>query len=289
LYGDQVVYRQLYEALRFAPINQALSYSIAYVSGGEPITAIILWSGASLGIDKDLYISFFNTLLVLFLFIFLKKNKASWLSIFLVLTNFYLLVLLTGAERLKFSYLILMAAALVEGRLRIVLFALAPLAHFQSIILLVGIISGSFSKSIRTFLERRTVRKLDLYYSLILGLFLVVFFAAFGKSILGKVYAYISFSRGISEITQITILMAFSLFVFKDKVRIFLVLLPIVGAVFLLGGSRVNMIAVSLVIYFLAIEGRISSLVSLAFLSYFSFKSIGFIFNIIKYGDGFLL
>lgn len=285
--GDQIAYRGLYEALGEASISEALKLSSAYISGNEPIPAWILWIGASQDFDKDIYISFFNLSLTLSLFYFLRNNKASWIATSLVLTNFYLLVLMTGAERLKFAYIFILLATLTKGRMRALFFIVAPLAHFQSLILLAGIGAGYLSESFRRFFKSRTIKKSDLYYGATGTSLLIAFFVLFGQKLIIKAEAYAALTQGIPELSQILILFLFSLFVFKDRLRISLTLLPIAVAAFLFGADRINMIAFSAVFYFLVIERRISTALPLTLLTYFSYKSIGFIQNIFAYGNGF--
>lgn len=287
LYGDQVVYRKLFEALSSAQLSEVLDLSRANVSGSEPISAILLWVGASLGFDKDVYISIFNVGLMLGLFYFLRINRAPWYVIVLVLTNYYLLVLLTGAERLKFAYFFLMLAACSKGKHRIFFLAISPLAHIQSVILLAGIAAGYTSDVVRVFFDRWVIPKKYFYLGAIIALLSSFFVLFFGQNAFSKAALYMRSSDGVSELFQVLVLLVFSLLVSRDRLRILLALLPMIAAVFLLGGNRVNMIAFSVVFYFLVLEKRLSSALSLALLSYLSYKSIGFVKNVILYGDAY--
>lgn len=287
LYGDQVVYRKLFEALSSAQLSEVLDLSRANVSGSEPISAILLWVGASLGFDKDIYISIFNTGLILGLFYFLRINRAPWYVIVLVLTNYYLLVLLTGAERLKFAYFFLMLAACSKGKHRIFFLAISPLAHFQSVILLAGIAAGYMSDVVRVFFDRWVIPKKYFYLGAIIALLSSFFVLFFGQNVFSKAAFYMRSSDGVSELFQALVLLVFSLLVSRDRLRILLALLPMIAAVFLLGGNRVNMIAFSVVFYFLVLERRSSSWAFLVLLSYLSYKSIGFYRNLVVYGDAF--
>lgn len=287
LYGDQIVYRELYEALGYVSISEALDLSKTYVSGSEPFSAWILWFGASMGFDKDVYVSFFNLILLISIFCFLKINRASWVAIFLVLMNYYVLVLLTGAERLKFSYLFLLIAACLKGNARVFFMLCAPLAHFQSIIFLAGIGFGHLSGFFRSIYRRWAFPKAYIHFVVIFVVLLTAFLLFFGQKLIQKASVYIGFSGGASELIQVSILLIFSLIVSRDRLRIFMALIPMMAAVFLLGGNRVNMVAFSVVFYFLVLERRLSSTLSLVLLGYFSYKSIGFIKNVMLYGNAY--
>jgi hypothetical protein len=287
LYGDQVVYRELFDALDSARFSEVFYLSIAIVSGAEPISAILLWVGASLGFDKDVYVSLFNLGLMLGLFYFLRANRAPWYVIFLVFTNYYLLVLLTGAERLKFAYFFLLLAACTKGKVQVLFLSVAPLAHFQSLILLVGIASGYTGNAVRVLFKRWVFPKKYLYFGIVFFILIFVFLALFGQSVFYKAAIYMRSSDGMAGLFQVLVLLVLALLVTKDRLRIFLALLPIIVAVFLLGGNRVNMVAFSVVFYFLALERRLTSVLFLTILFYLSFKSVGFLENVILYGDGY--
>jgi len=55
----------------------------------------------------------------------------------------------------------------------------------------------------------------------------------------------------------------------------------------MLGGERVNMIAVTIVLWLLISERRIGHPVSLALLGYFLLKSFGFMYRTVLFGDAF--
>jgi len=104
--GDQVAYHKAYQALSYAKITDSVLVLQAYTSGYEPLTALILWVGASLRIDKNIYISIWNVFLLVGLFLLLRKYKLPSYVLTLFLTNFYVVTVMTAAERLKFSVIL---------------------------------------------------------------------------------------------------------------------------------------------------------------------------------------
>ena len=286
VYGDQVHYRALYSELSHVPFSEAMSVTKRLVSGGEPATAWLLWLGSSLGIEKDIYITIFNVFLLFVLTFFLKREEVGWFTVFLILTNFYLIVLMTGAERLKFGYLFVLLAAISRDNLRWFFLLLAPFAHLQMLIFLFGFAIGHFSSPIKKIITDLKIskRSLKVFLSALIAVTLVL--SLLGKAILLKAEKYEA--SGISEIFQVLVLLVVALFVAKDKFRVFLVVSSMIVFVMLLGGSRVNMIAFSLVLYFITLERRVSSPLFLLLLAYFSYKSVGFVYNVLEHGNGFV-
>jgi len=285
--GDQISYWRFYYALQDARPIDVMALALAYVSSAEPLTAFTLWLGSIAGIDKNIYISFFNTLLVIGLILLLQREKAKWYIYFFILTNFYLIVLLTGAERLKFAYILFVYAALASGKIKYFILALSPLAHLQAIILLASLVSVEYLKSFINLLIKLRIRK-----KLVILLALIILAAAaMGLKLWDGVYAkaafYIVADGGIIELKNLAVLLLISLVATRDKFRIVAAMIPFLVAAFLIGGERVNMMAVSVVIYLLLKEGRLSHPAMILLQIYFSLKSIFFIYNIFIYGNGF--
>ena len=114
--GDQIGYRKLYSALENSPILLASILSRSYVGGGEPVYAILVWIGSNLQIEKDIYISFFNSVLLYSIYKFCAKNSANIFFISLLLSNYYLIVLATSAERLKFAIALIFISQLIRDK-----------------------------------------------------------------------------------------------------------------------------------------------------------------------------
>lgn len=285
--GDQVHYWRFYYALQDARLIDVMALALAYVSSAEPLTAFTLWLGSIAGIDKNIYISFFNTLLVIGVILLLQREKAKWYIYFFILTNFYLIVLLTGAERLKFAYILFVYAALVSGKIKFFILALSPLAHLQAIILIASLVSAEYLKSFINLLIKFRISK-----KLVISLALIALGAAaiglkLWDGVLAKAAIYIASDGGVFELKNLAILLLIGLVVTRDRFRIVAAMIPFLVAAFLVGGERVNMMAVSVVMYLLLKEGRLSHPAIILLQIYFSIKSIFFIYNIFIYGDGF--
>lgn len=58
--GDQVHYWRYYEALSLANAADVMQLARGHVNSAEPISDYLLWVGASLGIKRNMFITFSN-------------------------------------------------------------------------------------------------------------------------------------------------------------------------------------------------------------------------------------
>lgn len=285
--GDQEHYRKFYEAIQNTSLFDTFKLSVDYLGAYEPMSLIVLWLGSQMGIDKDIYISLLNVTLISLLVLFLIKNKTNPTLIILFITNFYLIVLMTGAERLKIAYIFLMVFSMVNTKERFILLALAAISHFQLIILLFSGFIGYLDTTIRRLQKNFSIKKDSLSLLTFSFIFMLVFIALFYDGLLSKSDAYFRSGFEFSDFLQIGILSVVALPIIKNKLRVTLVLFSTLPFIMVLGGSRVNMISFTLVIYFLILEKRQNTIPVYALMLYMSIKSIPFILNIYASGDGF--
>jgi hypothetical protein len=286
--GDQVHYRAFYEALKGAEVRDIMFLAVSYVNSLEPVSAFILWAGSNLGIEKNIFISVLNSLLVACIFLFARQYRLKIFMIFLLLTNFYLVVLLTSAERLKISYIFLVLAAISAKKLRLFFLALTPLAHLQNIIFLTALALSRFASNFKVLKIKFFFRARNLLISCLFLVLIVFFIINTYKGINNKLNAYIDRDFSINDLVNLFILFVISTYVAKSRFLMAVGLIPIFVASILIGGSRTNMIAVTLVIFILARERRIDHPLIYLMMIYFSFKSIPFVKNILDFGNGFL-
>tara|TARA_Y100000746_G_C15434581_1_gene420101 strand:- start:418 stop:1383 length:966 start_codon:yes stop_codon:yes gene_type:complete len=285
--GDQYYYRLFYSALADAKFNEVMPIALEKVASVEPVSIYMLWIGAKTGLDKDIYISLLNVILLLGLFLFCRKNNVGPIPLFLLLTNYYIIVLMTGAERLKIAYIILFLATLYSTNKGRALTGISGFAHLQNFLMFPSLLLANYSTAIRRIFKAGKF-KIELFLvSVIMTVFAVFLFSIFNDAIIKKVFASIENSDSSIQILNLLILSFVALFATRNRWRMALILLPMYPAVSILGGQRVNMIAVTLVLYFLIKERALNHPFVLALLLYFSFKSITFIQNIILYGSGF--
>lgn len=285
--GDQTHYHKFYKALHGVGIDKIAYLASFHLASAEPLSAAILWVGANLGIEKNIYISLLNVIMIVGIFVLARRNQVSLFVIGLLLTNFYVVVLMTGAERLKIAYIFLILGALSIGKKSLILFVGSILSHLQNGLLLAGVVAGSFSRMVSTLVLHFSVSRRSIW--------LLIASASIGSAIgylifdgiARKVadYAVIEFSP--SQVVKVGILSAIALYVSNKRLRMILTIFPTIIAIAFLGDIRVNMIAVTLVIYNLMDEHRLDHPLVHLLLVYFSLKSIPFIYNIVLYGNGF--
>lgn len=286
--GDQLAYRALYENLAGAEFLDVMDISRTYVSAEDPVSFYILWAAAYLDFDKDVFISFMNVGLLACVFLLAKRHRVNASMLFLVFSNYYLIVLLTGAERLKFSMIFVLISTLAIKRLVKVSAAVAAIfSHLQTLILFGSLAMGGIYWQIRSSLMsgRRYLRSLTMLSAIIVGFFIVIYFQREGLEY--KVGAYLNDDFLFSEMIQILIFCAAGLYFIGDKFNFALSIVPLVLLTTLIGGNRVNMIAVLVGVYFFWRENKSNHPFLYVIMMYFSFKSIPFVQRVIIYGDGF--
>jgi hypothetical protein len=194
---------------------------------------------------------------------------------------------MTGAERLKISYIFLILAALFTGRVRLLLLSISPLAHLQSILVLISVVTAFFEGFIKKLIFRFSVSKRAIRSLLLLSGVVVIFGYFLSEGVLRKAMDYASGDILLFELVNAGILSLIALYVSHKRLQMFLILFPLIPAIAILGGARVNMIAFTLVIYYLMVERRLHHPLIYLLMMYFSIKTITFINGIFLYGDGF--
>lgn len=287
--SDQVHYTSYYEASKDAAFIEIPVLGYSYLGSIEPISLFILWLGAKLGIAKNVYISFLNVILAFGVIELLRKYKAPWYIYFFVFSNYYFLVLMTGAERLKISYIFLVYSVLVRNRISNLLLLASLLAHLQSLILLLSLFLERYSRTIIGIIVNFRLNK-RLILSVILALAALFLFSSQLLTLDQlelKVLSYTNGSDGISEMIKSSLLLALSLFITKNRLKLLISFVPLFFLTYYLGGMRVNMVAFTFVFYFFMKEYRMANPIFILVLVFFSMKSVSLVNNIFVYGTGF--
>lgn len=285
--GDQVHYRSFYSKVKDAPFFQALVIAHQQLGAGEPISIFILWLGSYLGFEKDLYISFLNVILAYSVFKFSVRGNLPFFVIALIVLNFYFLVLLTGAERLKIAYIFLVFAVLSKGNYRFIFFFISCLAHFQVFLLAPSILLyTNFSSLVRFFRYQKLNKKLAIVLFLG-GVMSLVVFGALYSIVISKMNAYFSIDRSLLELINLVLLSLVGVLSTSNYKRFVFSVSPFFLFVLLFGGDRVNMLAVTFLLGILVLENRMLKPLPLALMIYFAIKAVPFVENILEKGNGF--
>ncbi len=287
LYGDQVSYRGLYAALAATDFLDIPITAKNFIDASDVLSFYFLWIGAHFGIDKDIYISLANTLMLLSLFVLARKYNINYTMILLLFCNYYIVVLMTGAERLKFAFIFLFLSDIVRDRkLKIPFLVSSVFAHLQSLILLPSLVFIAYKDNLSSFLKKRNFRPMTIISFLAVGVIGGLLFYSNIDEVATKFDLYEKEGSVFSSL-QIVVFLSLGLFFIKNKLSFFIVLLPLLLATFFIGGNRVNMIAVFVGVYMFWREQRGNHPFLYIVMIYFFFKSIQFILNIVDYGEGF--
>lgn len=288
--GDQIFYRAYYKAIAGVGLAQAYSLQSDMVGSAEPAFAFIMWVGSNLGIPKDSYISILNTVLVGSAIYALRSFRVHPALVLMTLSNFYFLVLLTGAERLKISYLLLFLAIATTGGWRWFFILAAPMAHFQTLLNYAALISSrllDMAKNLRS--ERPFMVLVSATAVLVVAVSLVgVMFPNMFSNITYKIEYYITRNqRGFSGFTNAVLLVVVGLVVTRRSVQFLMMMAPLFVALSLIGPDRTNMVIYTMFFLFLMLEGRVNHPLVYLPAGYLSFKSVGFVTAILQFGHGF--
>ena len=147
-------------------IIEAFAAYHLFLSSDEPIYFLISWVSSNLDFSKDLIMSIANAILANIIFRVLNKmNTSLYLIVFIICTNFYLFGLYFAAERLKFAFIFLFLAFLVDENVKkkYLLLFLSLISHIQVLII---IASSKFSNII----EKDSELNFMIYYKQIISI-----------------------------------------------------------------------------------------------------------------------
>jgi len=282
--GDQVYYRELYGLLKDLNIEDGYKIYFLKVGATEPLSFLFLWTGSNLDIEKDILISFFNTILAYVIINLLIEWKVSLFIISLIiLTNYYFIVMYTGAERLKFAFIFLILSIYNTQNLKkYLLFAI--LSHFQTLLVYASMFFVFLSKQILTLFKKGVINR-NIIFIIILGVILI---SLFYMPILNKIEYYMIY--GQVNIYKLLLFMLLTLFYARRKNNLYEVIflfLFLIIMVSIVGEERVNLIGYFIFLYYALKVKKGINLGVLLTSMYFGIKSYEFMYNIIIYGNGF--
>lgn len=286
--GDQEHYDRFWRAMVWTHPSLWSRLQFAYLSSAEPLYRLIIGAGTYLNVDRLTYLSLWNAFFLSLIGYALIKNRSSIPFAIFVFTNFYILVLLSSAERLKFGYIFLLLAFCVEHiRWKTLCSVLSGFAHTQAVIQFMSAAIYYVCVEYRTIFSRKTTTiALLIGGPAAAGVVFYYLLNSIGDIVVQKSEFYMGESQGIPEIVQWLFILIGGTIVFDKRWPFVLAMLPM-GVLTSLFGGRVN---VATLAFFcaLALTGRKTAhpLVLLV-MAYMSFKSIGFITNVLNTGQGF--
>lgn len=281
--GDLIHYRGFYELISETPWYEVFALQYIRLGSLEPMFSITMLFGNFLGFEHDVYIAILNSILVFSLVIFLRIRGVNLFFIALILTNYYLFVLLTGAERLKIAYIFCLFFVMSSGRFKLLMLFISIFFHFQLIIFYFCIFISKFIKNPLKIVSNN--KAICFFFT---GVFLIFLFF-YGGVIESKINSYLNSGDALKDSVYIFGLLLISLIFFEKRYENFVFFISIWLFAMILGGGRINMMAAIYAIYLLSISKYKNSVFFIPLLCFFSYKSIDFFNNISMCGNGFCL
>lgn len=283
--GDQEYYTEFFDALEYASITEVPVLQLGHTGSAEPIYGLLMWVGSEY-FAKSTLISLFNSILAVQLTVLLKKYKVHPSLWGLYFSNYYLLVLLFAAERLKIAMIIFLMFFLVKNRARYAFLFLSPLAHLQTPILIASIYTAAAIRAALRFFGVGKLSKKKLAVAMLLSIVILFVFVWLNESILSKLGVYSGFS--VQESAKVILFLGVALILVKEKINTLFAFLPIILAAMVFSDERVNMMGFLVFSAVILHEGRTFSLPNLAILLYFSIRGFVFVSTFVESNDGFI-
>lgn len=280
--GDQIHYRSVYENLAELSLVDGYIYYNSALDSLEFVHFFLSWS-ASRFLDKDFFIAIANASLAWVAFGVFQKWKASvFITVLLVVTNYYLIAMYFSAERLKFGFIFLGLSFLYIERVRyFYIFSFFALtAHAQTLIVYFSLFFRVLSAQLNKVVSSGKISKLFL---IVMALLLVPV-ALMSGQLVSKFNSYYDGLRDVSELARVFVFLLLALYYAREKVEALLIFIPLVFTVMLVGGDRVNVLAYFVFLYYaLPVNKGLNVGVLLTSL-YFAFGSFEYVSNIFEYG-----
>ncbi|EPK4280323.1 TPA: hypothetical protein NW742_003530, partial [Acinetobacter baumannii] len=282
IYGDQQFYIDFYDNCFYPSVDSFECYN-SKLGTQEPLYFGLVWVMNKLGVDRNIFIIFSNAvfayLLCANIFKYYKVSFTRNILSILLLTNYYSIVLLFAAERLKFGVIFVLLYLLATSKYKVLYYFLAMVGHIQS-----------FFFSFYVFLiEVRKLKKLWLKIAIIISMLGVggIFLFFLSEHISHKVEAYSGEGGSLGSIIK-TIFFIILSYLYSKNFKVLLCGIPLIAASFVLDVERVAIFAFFVFIgAFVYYKKPLDPLLILILL-YFSMKSIEFLINIINFGSGYI-
>jgi|SRR5690625_196967 len=283
--GDQGSYISFYENVKIFNIQEGLRFYRSVLGASEPVYFFIVYM-VSPYIDKLVFFSFMNFLLAYFTAVsILKLNVKKWILLLFIL-NFYLVVLYTGAERLKVAAtFMIMGLNMKNNKLKILLLITAVLSHFQIALLIPAIFSNRIAEIIKNGIYIFLSKRIFLYV-LILILFIGLFFLykeAITRKIIGRVDQYM----GWQNLIKPGLLYVLTIIIHRGNfLNISISFFPTIVLAYYVGDFRITILAYFISVYFLMQINRGVNMGVVIPAIYFFYRGVVFLESIKIFGYG---
>lgn len=282
--GDQAFYRFFYEHVASLPLAEALIFYKNQIGSSEPVYFFFVYLLSPI-LNKDLLFSAVNGVLAYFSVLWLLKNQVSRNIIILLCVNFYVIVILFSAERLKLALLFFVLASVVKLPWKYLLWCCSVLSHMQTAILLCISLSDNIL-ALPKLLKRKILSKELIYFSVFL-VSLVVGIYILKDHLIFKITSYAQ-AGGIKALFKPVIFLLLTLWVArKEAIAAVVSHLPLLAAAFIIGEGRIVIFSYFVFLYYGLRYKNGLNLPVIATSIYFMLGGFVFLFKIFTYGQGF--
>lgn len=284
--GDQAHYNKAYESVRGFNLSDAFIQYKEIIHTNEPIHFLIIWISGLFGISKLFVMSFFNGLLFILFYKFLKnKGATTVISLWILFSNYYLYTLFFTLERTKFGLIFM----LLYLNFRNSLFLINSIMSHVS--MLIPISLNAIGECFR--LRRRPFALIASSSFVLLASSLVIYFIVnylnidLVTHIESKFFEYLYLNRYSDDFDWggLFVLLVLSIVIGGDsRVKIVIFYLGLISLVFFIGSSRVNMIGFLGFLYFANLNDKFFKIIIIPIGFYFFLKTFFYLYGIYVYG-----
>lgn len=283
--GDQEHYRLFYDSVAKYSFAEGFIAYRNYLGASEPVYYLIIFIFNNL-VEKDILISIVNSIFAYNVARCLIKMRVNVFVVFSILFNFYFIVLLFSAERLKFSMMFFfMSLAVGSGFKQYALLFLCVLSHLQSLMLVYVQKISQIKNELIKYFKGGNFFRIFLLVGVLLGFFFVLYSMS---GYLGDKYTAYSEKAGIVNVIKPIVFCLLSIFYCQKRwFEIIAIFAPLVFASVLVGEERIVIFCYGIFFYFAAQVKRGVNFGILITNLYFIYKGIEFVVNILINGNGF--
>ena len=284
--GDQEKYLFTYNELKNYNLFDGYKFYSISLGSLEIVHYFIVWVTSNIGLDKNLVMAFFNVVLANLTFkLFEKFGASKTISILIVVTNFYLMVLYFGAERLKFGVIFLELSILYANKSKIFI-PLAFFSHVQTLIFYICIFFKNLILNVFSFRYDINFRLINFipFFLFVAGIILLY------PRIVNKIEFYSSSIDGVEleGLVRIFIFFIAAMYYARKKFEVLLIFIPIFVFVAIVGSGRVTLFAYFIFLYYAFQYKRGLNLAVFITTVFYAYKSFIFMADIFEYGNGFV-
>lgn len=282
--GDSARYTYFYNSLHDYSFIDGYSFYETSLGASEPIYYVMIFFFNEI-VNKTIFFSFLNAFFGFILSKRLLKIGMHPILLILIAFNFYFLVLLIPAERLKVSIIFLLLSVSDLGlRYRITSLILSLLSHFQTFIL----IAARFKDTIKKLYLSLRFGNIKNIFKIVLLFLILLSVPYYFRDDIGEKLAAYNDEGGIKALVKPFFFLILNLFyVSRDKFEIWIIHLPIMIAAFFIGDSRLVIFSFGIFLYYALQYKRGINFGTLISLLYFAGKGIEFLINVKSNGHAF--